>query len=91
MPYSTSCAFHLVYGRLSDIFGRKMVLQVAVGILILGNLLCSFAQTPVQLYIFRAISGGGGGGVNGIAMCIVSFFGLIWRNATKARCQTLSL
>jgi MFS family permease len=48
------------------------MLQAALLMLSLGNLLCGFAQTPVQLYIFRAISGMGGGGVNGIAMVIVS-------------------
>ncbi|WVQ80580.1 hypothetical protein IAT38_002685 [Cryptococcus sp. DSM 104549] len=70
--FVSNCAFHLVYGRLSDIFGRKHMLQIAVLFLALGNLLCSFAQTPVQLYVFRAIAGMGGGGVNGIAMVIVS-------------------
>ncbi|WVW79350.1 hypothetical protein I302_101318 [Kwoniella bestiolae CBS 10118] len=67
-----NCAFQLVYGRLSDIFGRKMMLQVALAFLVVGNLLCSFAETPVQLYAFRAISGIGGGGINNIAMVIVS-------------------
>ncbi|OCF56470.1 hypothetical protein L486_06414 [Kwoniella mangroviensis CBS 10435] len=67
-----TCAFQLVYGRLSDIFGRKMMLQVALSFLITGNLLCSFAKTPVQLYALRAISGIGGGGINNIAMVIVS-------------------
>ncbi|OCF39388.1 hypothetical protein I317_06816 [Kwoniella heveanensis CBS 569] len=67
-----NCAMHLVYGRLSDIFGRKQMLQVALLFLGVGNLLCGFAKTPVQLYVFRAISGLGGGGVNGIAMTVVS-------------------
>ncbi|WWD18349.1 hypothetical protein CI109_102799 [Kwoniella shandongensis] len=70
--FVANCAFQLVYGRLSDIFGRKYMLQIAVFFLAVGNLLCSFAQTPIQLYVFRAISGAGGGGVNGIAMVIVS-------------------
>ena len=68
----SSCSLQLVYGRLSDIFGRKTMLQSAMALLALGNLLCSFAQTPIQLYIFRAISGAGGGGINNIAMIIVS-------------------
>lgn len=67
-----SCAFQLVYGRLSDIFGRKNMLQAALCLLILGDMLCSFAQTPIQLYAFRAIGGIGGGGVTNIAMVIVS-------------------
>ncbi|WVQ92954.1 hypothetical protein IAU59_000015 [Kwoniella sp. CBS 9459] len=68
----SNCAMHLVYGRLSDIFGRKQMLHVALLFLGVGNLLCGFAKTPVQLYVFRAISGLGGGGVNGIAMTVVS-------------------
>ncbi|WWC68285.1 uncharacterized protein I206_102208 [Kwoniella pini CBS 10737] len=67
-----NCAFQLVYGRLSDIFGRKTMLQAALSFLVIGNILCSFAKTPVQLYAFRAISGIGGGGINNIAMVIVS-------------------
>jgi hypothetical protein len=45
-----------------------------VFLLAFGDLLCGFAKTPVQLYIFRAIAGMGGGGVNGIAMVIVGGF-----------------
>ncbi len=71
-PDQYSCAFQLVYGRLSDIFGRKNTLQAAVALLAAGDLLCSFAQTPVQLYAFRALSGVGGGGVTNLAMVIVS-------------------
>lgn len=56
---------------MSDIFGRKNMLQLATALLAIGNLLCSFAQTPIQLYAFRSISGIGGGGVNNIAMVIV--------------------
>lgn len=67
-----SCAFQLVYGRISDIFGRKNVLQAAIMLLTLGNILCSVAQTPIQLYAFRAVSGIGGGGITNIAMVIVS-------------------
>ena len=48
------------------------MLQAALCLLILGDMLCSFAQTPIQLYAFRAIGGIGGGGVTNIAMVIVS-------------------
>lgn len=43
-------------------------------LLAFGNLLCGFAKTPIQLYVFRAIAGMGGGGINGMAMVIVSNF-----------------
>lgn len=47
------------------------MLQLALFLMALGNLLCSFAKTPIQLYCFRGISGIGGGGINNIAMIIV--------------------
>ncbi|KAL7423545.1 hypothetical protein Q5752_001125 [Cryptotrichosporon argae] len=70
--FVSNCAFQLVYGRLSDIVGRKTMLQVATCLLVVGNVACSFAQTPAQLYGFRAVSGAGGGGINNMAMTIVS-------------------
>lgn len=71
-----SCACHMVYGRLSDIFGRKVMLALATGIMAFGNLLCGFAKTPVELYIFRAIAGMGGQGINSVAIIVVSGFWL---------------
>ena len=47
-------------------------MQVAVALLVLGDLLCSIAQTAIQLYAFRALAGIGGGGITNIAMVIVS-------------------
>ncbi|KAL1409048.1 hypothetical protein Q8F55_005872 [Vanrija albida] len=67
-----NCTFQLMYGRLSDIFGRKHCLVLSLALLVLGNLLCGFARTAVQLYVFRAISGVGGGGATNLAMIIVS-------------------
>lgn len=64
----------LVSGHALNImqFGRKRMLHIALLFLGGGNLMCGFAKTPIQLYAFRAISGLGGGGVNGIAMTVVS-------------------
>jgi len=67
-----STAFQLINGRLSDIFGRKICLLVCLGLLALGDLLCGFATTDKMLFVFRAIAGIGAGGVNSIAMIIVS-------------------
>lgn len=38
-------AFQVLYGRLSDIFGRKVILISCLLLLAVGDLLCSFAQT----------------------------------------------
>jgi len=52
-----------LYGKLSDIFGRKACLLIAYGIFALGSLLCGLSQTMDQLIISRAIAGIGGGGM----------------------------
>lgn len=64
--------FQVLYGRISDILGRKVVFLTAVALLALGDLLCGFATSGPQLYVFRAISGVGTGGIMALAMMIVS-------------------
>lgn len=64
--------FQVIYGRLSDIFGRKFVFLTALGLLAIGDLLCGFAQTSTQFYVFRGVSGVGNGGITALTMMIVS-------------------
>lgn len=64
--------FQVIYGRLSDIFGRKFVFLTALGLLAIGDLLCGFAQTSTQFYIFRGVAGIGNGGITALALMIVS-------------------
>ena len=64
--------FQVLYGRLSDILGRKVVFLSSVSLLALGDLLCGFAKTGPQLYVFRSISGVGTGGIMSLTMMIVS-------------------
>jgi EmrB/QacA subfamily drug resistance transporter len=52
-----------LYGRLGDVYGRKRVLQVAIIVFLAGSALCGMARSMVQLIIFRAIQGLGGGGL----------------------------
>ncbi len=69
---STSTSFQLLYGRLSDIWSRKVVLFSGLLIFFLGSLGASLAQTTTQLIIFRAFTGVGGGGLMTVAQIIVS-------------------
>jgi MFS family permease len=64
-----------IYGRLSDIFGRKFVLLGSLFIFLMGSLACALAQSMIQLIVFRAIQGIGGGGILTLAM-IISEFGV---------------
>lgn len=57
----TSTAFQPLYGRFSDIFGRKAAVCIAMSIFMLGNLLAGFSRSIIQLIVFRGIAGAGGG------------------------------
>lgn len=65
-------AFQVLYGRLSDIFGRKILLLCCLCLLAVGDLLCGFAQTGPQLYAFRGIAGVANGGIMALVMMVVS-------------------
>ncbi len=49
-----------LYGKLGDLYGRKIVLQGALVLLLAGSALCGLAQDLTQLIAFRAIQGFGG-------------------------------
>ncbi|KAL2416447.1 Citrate exporter 1 [Exophiala dermatitidis] len=67
-----STSFQLINGRLSDLFGRKNLLLACLALMGIGDLACGFSQTSAQLFAFRSIAGVGGGGINSLAMIIVS-------------------
>lgn len=52
-----------LYGKFGDTHGRKIILQVAVVIFLVGSALCGLAQTMLQLILFRGLQGLGGGGL----------------------------
>src|SRR5215469_15220382 len=52
-----------IYGKLGDLYGRKIVLQVALAIFLVGSALCGAAQSLPMLIAFRALQGLGGGGL----------------------------
>jgi EmrB/QacA subfamily drug resistance transporter len=57
-----------LYGKLGDIYGRRIVLQGAVIIFLIGSALCGLAQNLPELIAFRIVQGLGGGGL--IVTCI---------------------
>src|SRR4051812_47182254 len=52
-----------LYGKLGDLYGRKIVLQFALVLFLIGSALCGMAQGMTELIAFRAIQGLGGGGL----------------------------
>ncbi len=60
-----------LYGKLSDIFGRRRLFLIAISIFIIGSLACSFAQSMYELAAFRAVQGLGAGGLFAMALAII--------------------
>jgi EmrB/QacA subfamily drug resistance transporter len=52
-----------LYGKLGDLYGRKIVLQAALLIFLLGSALCGQSRSLDELIAFRALQGLGGGGL----------------------------
>jgi EmrB/QacA subfamily drug resistance transporter len=53
-----------IYGKLGDLYGRKLVLQSAIVLFLAGSALCGMSQSMTQLILFRFVQGLGGGGLN---------------------------
>ncbi|KAI1283513.1 major facilitator superfamily domain-containing protein [Xylaria sp. FL0933] len=70
--FITSTVGQLLYGRLSDIWSRKVILLIGIAIFFIGSLASSLANTVTQLIVFRALTGIGGGGLMTVAQLIVS-------------------
>ncbi|KAI8053234.1 major facilitator superfamily domain-containing protein [Syncephalis plumigaleata] len=68
----TSTAFQPLYGKFSDIFGRKAMMLFAIIVFTIGSVLCGAAQSMIMLIVCRAIAGLGGAGLMSMSMIIIS-------------------
>jgi len=73
-----------IYGRLADIYGRKRMLLVSVGLFLLGSLMCGFAGGMLSLIAFRVVQGTGAGGLIPLAQTVV---GDLYTPVERARIQ----
>jgi MFS family permease len=67
----TQTATTVVFGKLSDLIGRKTVMQIGIAIFLAGSILCGLAWSMPSLIAFRLIQGVGAGSVQPVAMTIV--------------------
>jgi EmrB/QacA subfamily drug resistance transporter len=87
----TSTASTPLWGKISDLYGRRLIFQAAIIIFLIGSALCGLAMSMPQLIVFRAIQGIGGGGLMAIAFAIIGdviparergrytgYFGAVW-------------
>src|SRR4051812_9245254 len=76
----------VIYGKLTDLFGRRPVIIVGIIIFLLGSLLCGLATSMTSLVAFRLLQGIGAGAIQPVAMTIV---GDLYPLEQRARIQGL--
>ena len=67
----TSAVSTPLYGKISDMFGRKKIFLSAIVIFLIGSALCGAAQSMNQLIIFRGLQGIGAGGLMTLVFAII--------------------
>ena len=60
-----------LYGKISDMYGRKRLFQFAIVLFVLGSVASGAAQTMGQLIAFRGVQGAGAGGLMSLSMTII--------------------
>jgi EmrB/QacA subfamily drug resistance transporter len=86
-----------LYGKLSDLYGRRRLFVVSISIFVAASLLCALAQTMGQLVAFRALQGIGAGGLLPLSQAAIAdlfsprergryqgFIGAMWATAAVA-------
>ena len=68
----TSTAATPIFGKLSDTYGRRALMNPAIVIFILASILCALAQSLPQLILFRGLQGIGGGGLFAMAQASIA-------------------
>jgi len=61
-----------LWGKLGDLYGRKIFFIWAIVIFLAGSMLCGFAQNMLELILFRALQGLGGGGLMVGAQAVIA-------------------
>jgi EmrB/QacA subfamily drug resistance transporter len=59
-----------IYGKLGDLYGRKIVFQTAICIFLVGSMMSGLSHTMMELIGFRAVQGIGAGGIMSLSMAI---------------------
>jgi EmrB/QacA subfamily drug resistance transporter len=86
-----------LYGKLSDLYGRRRLFVVSISIFVTGSVLCAVAQSIGQLVVFRALQGLGAGGLLPLSQAAIAdlfsprergryqgFIGSMWATAAVA-------
>ena len=91
---TSTCATPIV-GKLSDLYGRRLLLRVCLALFVVGSALCALAPAMVPLILARALQGLGGGGLMTMAQAIIAdvvsprergryagYFSIVWGSSS---------
>ena len=67
----TSAISTPLYGKVSDMYGRKKIFLFSISVFLIGSMLCGLSQTMFQLIIFRGVQGIGAGGLFTLVLSII--------------------
>ncbi len=68
----TATASTPLYGKLSDIYGRRVIMLIAIVIFVVGSIACAIAPSMTALVLARALQGLGGGALMALAQTIIA-------------------
>lgn len=61
-----------LFGKLSDIYGRRRMMLIAIGVFVAGSVACALAPNMATLIVARALQGIGGGGILPLAQTVIA-------------------
>ena len=61
-----------IYGRLSDLYGRRPILLISIALFVAASVLCALSQTMLQLIAARVLQGVGGGGLRSVSQAAIA-------------------
>ena len=67
----TSALTTPLFGKLSDLFSRRRLMLIGIGIFVVGSTLCGAAQSMESLVLFRAVQGLGGGAIYALSFIVI--------------------
>ncbi|MEW9673229.1 MDR family MFS transporter [Ammoniphilus sp. 3BR4] len=67
----TSAVSTPIFGKLADLFGRKVIFMTGVTLFLIGSILCGLSQSMEQLIVYRAIQGVGAGALMPVTFTII--------------------
>jgi EmrB/QacA subfamily drug resistance transporter len=80
----TSALTTPLFGKLADLFSRRNLMLIGIGVFVIGSTLCGVAQSMEALVFFRAIQGLGGGAIYALAFIII---GILYPAEKRAKMQ----